>query len=367
MDRDQCALFSGLPFEVAHADHYLGDRSLCLRLSGGRVWARKPWVSVLRDNTGEVLAMSVGFRAPSRVALSELLRDCVRRHGRLPRTIVSDLGPEFESVFYEATLAFHGVHKQDRPSGAPRFGGELERLFGTMKTCILWSRPGSTRNDARGRSVSSSHRSHRLAEQDLIDFYHELDHAIFDQLNLHLRGERSNSPDIVAESGLAMYPMSGAEVAYDYDFMVATSIDAPKETYTVDRAKGIEPLGRWFWHPKLARFDGRKVEVRIDPWDEHLAYANIDGTWVSCRARGASRHESRDLVAMMARTTLHLDGRTEQAEAQREADLALARSHRERDRIASTPPAEPEPTPAVRVDTRCATDALPSFAISWSE
>lgn len=367
VDRDKCVVSAQRPFEIAHADHYLGDRKLLLRLSGGKSWSRKPWVSVLRDGTGEVLAMAVGFRAPSRVALAELLRDCVRRHQRLPEMIVSDCGSDFESVFYETTLASYGVHKKDRPTAAPRFGGELERLFGTLKTCILWSRRGSTRNDARGRAVSASHRSDRLAEQDLIDFYHELDHAIFSQLNLHLRGERSNSPDLAAAAGLAMYPMSGIQVAYDYDFMVATSIDAPEKTYRVDRARGINPYGRWYWHPQLARFHDRKVEVRIDPWDQHLIYAHLDGAWVSCRSRGALRFESRDLVAVMASTILHLDGRTEQAEAHREADLALARSHRERDRVALAKPSAQSPSPVLPAPPQYAAADLPSFNISWSE
>jgi len=367
VDRDRNAACAQRPFEIAHADHYLSDRTLLLRLSGGRRWSRKPWVSVLRDGTGEILAMAVGFRAPSRVALAELLRDCVRRHQRLPEMIISDCGSDFESVFYETTLASYGVHKKDRPTAAPRFGGELERLFGTLKTSILWSRRGSTRNDARGRAVSASHRSDRLAEQDLIDFYHELDHAIFSQLNLHLRGERSNSPDLLAATGLAMYPMSGIWVPYDYDFLVATSIDAPEKTYRVDRARGINPYGRWYWHPQLARFHGRKVEVRIDPWDEHLTYAHLDGAWVSCRSRGALRVESRDLVAMMASTTLHLDGRTEQAEAHRAADLALARSHRERDRAALAKPSARTSSPVLPAVPQYAAGDLPSFHISWSE
>ena len=367
IDRDKCVASALRPFEIAHADHYLGDRSLLLRLSGGREWSRRPWVSVLRDGTGEVLAMAVGFRAPSRVALAELLRDCVRRHKRLPEMIVSDCGSDFESVFYEATLASYGVHKKDRPSAAPRFGGELERLFGELKTSILWGRPGSTRNDARGRAVSASHRSHRLAEQDLIDFYHELEHAIFSQLNLHLRGERSNSPDLVAAAGLEMYPMSGIEVGYDYDFMVATSIDAPEKTYRIDRARGINPLGRWYWHPQLARFDKRRVEVRNDPWDEHLVYAYVDGAWVSCRARGALRYENRDLVAMMASTILHIDGRTEQAAAHREADLALARCHRERDRVAMTRAPVQKTTPVPPAAPHYEASDLPTYPVSWSD
>lgn len=367
VDRDKCVASALRPFEIAHADHYLGDRSLLLRLSGGREWSRRPWISVLRDSTSEVLATAVGFRAPSCVALAELLRDCVRRHQRLPGMIVSDCGSDFQSVFYEATLASYRVHKKDRPTAAPRFGGELERLFGELKTSILWGRRGSTRNDAQGRAVSASHRSCRLAEQSLIDFYHELEHAIFGQLNLHLRGERSNSPDLVAAAGLAMYPMSGIEVAYDYDFLVATSIDAPEKVYRVDRARGINPYGRWYWHPLLARFDKRLVEVRIDPWDEHLVYAHLDGIWVSCRARGALRYESRDLVAMMASTILHLDGRTEQAAAHHEADMALARCHRERDQEvfarASVPKAPPAPPAAPRYQ---ASD-LPTHPVFWSE
>lgn len=367
VDRDRIVACPQRPFEIAHADHYLGDRSLLLRLSGGRRWSRRPWVSVLRDGTSEVLAMAIGFRTPSRVALSELLRDCVRRHQRLPEMIVSDCGSDFKSVFYETTLAFYGVHKKDRPTAAPRFGGELERLFGTLKTSVLWGRRGSTRNDARGRAVSASHRSNRLAEQDLVDFYHELDEAIFGQLNLHLRGERSNSPDSLAAAGLAIYPMSGIEVAYDFDFMVATSIDAPEKEYRVDRARGINAYGRWYWHPQLARLHERRVEVRIDPWDEHQVYANCYGAWVICRSRGPLRYEGRDLVSMMASTILHLDARTEQAEAQREADLSLARLHRRRDRETVAQPSEPELQPQFPAGSDYIAADLPSFNISWSE
>ena len=49
VDRDKCIASAQRPFEIAHADHYLGDRKLLMRLSGGRAWSRKPWVSVLRD------------------------------------------------------------------------------------------------------------------------------------------------------------------------------------------------------------------------------------------------------------------------------------------------------------------------------
>lgn len=336
VDRELNSAPASRPFQIAHADHYLADKWLSVRLSGGRVFSRKPWVSVLRDDTGEVLALTVGFRAPSRKVLAELLRDCVRRHGRLPEVIVSDCGSDFQSVFYESTLAIFGVHKKDRPSAAPRFGGSLERWFGTLKTQILWSSPGSTRNDGKGRAVSPSHRGSRLAEQDLIDFYHELESVIFGQLNLHLRAEQLNSPNAVTSAELAIYPMSGVPVEYDQCFMVATSVAADEDEYKVDRSRGINPLGRWYWHPALARMARKCVQVRLDPWDEDLAYALVDNDWVCCRTRGALVQEHKNLVAMIARATLRQDGRQELAEAKHEADLALARHLNERDRNAPT-------------------------------
>lgn len=368
VDREFNSAPASRPFQIAHADHYLADKWLSVRLSGGRVFSRKPWVSVLRDDIREVLALTVGFRAPSRKVLAELLRDCGRRHGRLPEVIVSDCGSDFQSVFYESTLAILGVHKKDRPSAAPRFGGSLERWFGTFKTQILWSSPGSTRNDGKGRTVSPSHRGHRLAEQDLIDFYHELESVIFGQINLHLRAEQLNSPDAVTAAELAMYPMSGIPVEYDQRFMVATSVAADEEKYKVDRSRGINPLGRWYWHPALARMAHKRVEVRLDPWDEDLVYALVDNDWVCCRARGTLYQESKDLVAMICRATLRLDGRQELAEAKHEADLALSRhlSNRDRTPPSDAPADDPETQDDLSGTPPTSLDDISPIPVNWS-
>lgn len=358
------------PFESAQADHYLGDRALVVRSSGNQRFTRKPWISILRDvASSEVIALTVGFRSPSKKVLSELLRDCVRRHGRLPETIATDCGSDFQSTFYESTLALYGVHKKDRPSGAPRFGGDLERLFGTIKTSVLWKSAGSTRNDARGRSISSSHRSSALAEQDLVNFYRELESAIFDQLNLHLRGEALDSPDLILSSGLESYPMSGVPVDLDQNFLVATSVDAPVARYTVDPYRGINVLGRWYWHPQLAAGTKRKVEVRLDSWDDELVYALVADHWVPCRCRGSLPSEARNFLARLCRSTLRLDGREELAKAKHEADLSLARHLTRRavpvcaDGLAPDAPHK-QPT---EDDSCFSSDTIPSISITWSE
>ena len=52
-----------------------------------------------------------------------ILRDCVRRQGRLPQTIVVDGGREFESTYFETLLARYECTKKNRRcrSGWPGF------------------------------------------------------------------------------------------------------------------------------------------------------------------------------------------------------------------------------------------------------
>ncbi|WP_386339154.1 hypothetical protein O4D10_18480 [Xanthomonas citri pv. citri] len=254
----------------------------------------------------------------------------------------------------------------NRPAGAPRFGGELERLFGTLKTSILWQAAGSTNNDSRGRATSRSHRSHSLAQQDLIDFYHELESSIFAQLNCHLPGEGLNSPASSREFGLSMYPMSGIPVAYDFDLMVATAIDAPGRTYRVDGSRGVNVLGRWYWTPSLSRHAARKLEVRLDSWDEHVIYARVGGAWVVCRSRGSAPSGARDFVSALCRATLRLDARTEHHAAQHEEDLALARH-------LNTPSSDPrtvpdrvtQPDEPLSVTLGDCADDIPAIPVKW--
>ena len=52
-----------------------------------------------------------------------VLRECVRRHGRLPQIAVVDGGKEFESLYFETLLARYECTKKKTASsqGAVRF------------------------------------------------------------------------------------------------------------------------------------------------------------------------------------------------------------------------------------------------------
>ena len=85
-----------------------------------------------------------------------VLRECVRRHSRLPQIIVVDGGREFQSTYFETLLARYEVTKKTRPPARPRFGSVCERLFGTANTQFLHNLQGNTQLVVNVRQVSQS-------------------------------------------------------------------------------------------------------------------------------------------------------------------------------------------------------------------
>jgi putative transposase len=79
------------PFEIGHIDHTQLDVELvCSRT--GRVLGR-PWVTLVIDAySRRVLAVYLTFDPPSYRSCMMVLRECVRRHKRLPQIVVADGG-----------------------------------------------------------------------------------------------------------------------------------------------------------------------------------------------------------------------------------------------------------------------------------
>src|SRR5690606_13766219 len=77
------------PFEIGHIDHTQLDIELvCSRT--GRCLGR-PWATFLVDAfSRRLLAVYLTFDPPSYRSCMMILRECVRRHGRLPQIVVVD-------------------------------------------------------------------------------------------------------------------------------------------------------------------------------------------------------------------------------------------------------------------------------------
>jgi putative transposase len=118
------------PFEICHLDHTQADLELVCSETGAALG--RPWVTFLSDAfSRRLLSIWLTFDPPSYRSCMMALRECVRRHGRLPQILVVDGGREFESVYFETLLARYECIRKTRPSAQPRFGSVCERLFGT--------------------------------------------------------------------------------------------------------------------------------------------------------------------------------------------------------------------------------------------
>jgi putative transposase len=131
------------PFEICHIDHTELDLELsCSQTQGG---LGRPWLTLLIDAyTRLILAFCLLFARPSYRSCMLVLRECVRRHNRLPQTLVMDGGSEFNSTYFEALIAFYKITKKTRPLSKPRFGAVCERLFGTTNTRFVYNLAGNT-------------------------------------------------------------------------------------------------------------------------------------------------------------------------------------------------------------------------------
>jgi len=87
-----------------------------------------------------ILAVYLTFDPPSYRSCMMVLRECVRRHSRLPQIVVVDGGREFQSTYFETLLARYESIKKTRPAAKPRFGSVCDTA---VRNCQHPVRPQS--------------------------------------------------------------------------------------------------------------------------------------------------------------------------------------------------------------------------------
>jgi putative transposase len=315
------------PFERAHIDHYQIDQHIVIASVKQRKITRRPWLTIARDEyTGAVVGMSLSFNSPSRVACVTVLRDIVRRYGRLPEAIVVDNGKEFGSVYFEAILARFGVSKQSRPPGAPRFGAPIETVFRRFKEEFLTSLPGSTSNDQRGRSVSRSHSGQATATWSILDAFESYEGYFWQYLNQFPSHGNTHSPWEKLTDGLRRFSCAGIKVEYDEQFVMASAIPIPR-ALILDKSRGIRYRDKWYVHPALFSLRQRaKVHAMWEPWDSQCIYALVDDRWIPCYHGHAEREAALYSQSRMLAAIEHYGCGRARAELEQSRQIEIANS-----------------------------------------
>jgi putative transposase len=294
------------PWDVTHIDHHQCSIVLVCEETGATLG--KPWLSLLLDAfSRRVLAFHLSFEKPSYRSCMMLFRDCVRRHERLPESVMVDGGREFKSVFFESLAAVYSVIVKYRPTSGARFGSVIERYFGTLQSQLISNLAGAAvpRNDedaqatairARREAAWTLDRVHGLVEQYLFEIYESQIHS-----SLGISPARAFA-DGMEKGG----HRPSRHIAYDNDFILQTLPTTRTGTALVQRCAGVKINYLYYSCPELLtrEFYGTKVMVRYDPFDISRAFVYLRDRWIECRSQHAQAfqgHTERELVVATAK------------------------------------------------------------------
>ena len=272
-------------FEVGHIDHTPLDVRLVSSVNATPLGS--PWLTLMIDAYSRtVLAFCLSFDAPSRASVLSVLHDCVRRHGRVPDTVVVDQGPEFNSNDVESALAYLRVHKVERPARKARFGAVMERMFGTTNTAFVHELLGNTTLLALGRGLSSDRHPAHSAVWTLPMVEERCEQWLFGVYPGLRHGTLGDTPRDVFDRGLARDGERVARhVTFDDTLRILLAQTVRGDSRRVDPVRGLVVDYLRYWHDDFQYGDvaGASVPVKLDVADCSVVFAYVRGRWITCR------------------------------------------------------------------------------------
>jgi transposase InsO family protein len=272
------------PFEIGHIDHTELDLEL-VSSNTGRPLGR-PWFTLLVDSfSRRALAFYLTFDPPSYRSCMMVLRECVRRHSRLPQIIVVDGGPEFKSTYFETLLARYQCTKKTRPPAKARFGSVCERLFGTTNTQFIHNLQGNTQITRNVRQVTKGVDPKSQAVWTLDDLQQILATYLYEVYDCTEHPALGRAPREAFETRLGQTGHRASRIIpYDREFIIYTLPTTRTGTAKVDSTRGIKLNYLYYWCQGFDNSNAQtqRVNVRYDPFDASRAYAFVNGQWLEC-------------------------------------------------------------------------------------
>ena len=272
------------PFEIGHIDHTELDVEVVCSDTGRPLG--RPWMTILTDAfSRRCLALYLTFDAPSYRSCMMILRDCVRRGGRLPQIIVIDRGPEFQGTYFETLLARYECTKKTRPPAKARFGSVCERLFGTTNTQFIHNLRGNTQITRNVRQVTKGNAPVGQAAWTfgcLYDYLSMFLFEIYDTIGHPALGQSPREAYLAGVESTGYRP--NRVIAYDQAFLVATLPTTPRGTAKVSPGRGIIINHIYYWAEAFRdpTIECHEIAVRYDPFDIGIAYAFVKNRWMEC-------------------------------------------------------------------------------------
>lgn len=304
-DIDEQTVLADGPFQVAHIDHCLAP-SYAKDESGNE---GKPWLTLLvGDWNGEPIARMMTEKYPSHRTDLALLRDCVRRHGRLPHTIFSDHGSDFMGNVFVGALAALGVSSLYRPEANPRVGHRVERTFGTFATTVCQGYEGFAFDIPNSRAISKKKHPSKGPKRDFDELRRHTDHLLFEVIPTLKPLDGGDSKRDARVRFERLYGRQGVSVKTDLKFLIVTAPPL-KEKGLVEPSGAIRVLDKRFYSAALIGTSIDKLDTppRPEPEDPTVLYYALNGKWRVAKSRDArnSRGRSDESIRAEAECAKH--------------------------------------------------------------
>jgi transposase InsO family protein len=271
----------------------------------------KPWKSIATDGcTTQARALLLMYDPPSAATVLLLLRDYVRRNGRLPKVLSLDNGKDLKSQSLREVCRLYGIDLRFRPPGQPRGAAPVEAAIGASEIECISNLEGNTRSLKDARLTTKSVNGFNFAVHTLVSAYNILEEYYFVTREHRICAALGVTP---AEYEAQRKREAGARehvvIRYDETLMLLTSPYAKRPMHIVCPRRGVWVDGMWYAHSDLRGLPrGTKVEVRVEPFSVRVVYVCVKGRW----------------KAAVGINSRQLDGRT-----RREVSIA-AREHQKR-------------------------------------
>ena len=288
-----------LAMELVHIDHTKID--LVVRTDGEPI---RLWLTVMIcAATRRILSYALSFEPPSYRQVILVIRECVKRHSRLPRAIVVDGGKEFRSTWFETFCALYHVKVQRRPKSKARFGAQIERFFGTVNTQLFYTMIGNTQNTRNVRQMTAEVDPYKRAIWTADELKPAIENFFFEVYDTAEHSSLMTSPRNAFESSMATYGSCPHLLQkFDETFLIFTSATTRNRTAKV-QPDGVKINYFYYNHPSLRFRIGESLPVRFDPFNIANAWVQIDDIWLKVTSRHASvlaNHSEHDLAVVTA-------------------------------------------------------------------
>lgn len=272
------------PFGRVHIDHLQSD-TFCRRMNMTQLLG-KPWFSIAIDAvTRWVLGLWVSILAPSHASVFMVLRDIVRRHGRLPQFVITDGGADFKSKRVAKLLASYRSEHGLRPASEPRFGNPVERLNLDVNHHLTKVIFGSNEVLKTPRMSSSSHDPRELSYLTVPMLAAHAEDLLFNKYpDKWHDGLQCTVNDALRSAAALQGTAWGIPVNFDDQFIFRTLVQPHKHGGLMRQRDGIRLNSYNYYADALVGRDSERLQdvPLYDPEDPLYIQARIAGKWNRC-------------------------------------------------------------------------------------